>query len=218
MQRSPALSLSYEEGNPYTIEWARFPSGERLPLLVRQATGLPIEATTYWIAATERPLNKAAATLEKQLRHVMLLYLWADCRGRTPEELIRSPGFLTLEELNDLDRFCRLQLSDAVAKARDIAGASANVIPIRKGKRNEAVGLHARTDVGHRLAVIHSFLDHVSFAHASRMEPGGTNRNIYEQSRKFILGALRERARRFAHDALRASPAKALSSRRAKLF
>lgn len=197
MQRSRVSSRSHEEGNPYTIEWVRFPSGERLPLLVCRTTGLPIEAPTYWIAATERPLNKAAATLEKQLRHLMLLYLWADCRGRTPEELIRSPGFLTLEELNDLDRFCRLQLSEAIAAARAVAGASTSVIPIRKRKRNGVVGLHVPTDVGHRLSVIHSFLDHVSFSHASRMEPGGTNRSIYEQSRKFVLGALYERARSF---------------------
>ena len=75
------------------IEWVRFESGERLPPLVRRATGLPIEAATYWITASERPLNKAAASLEKQLRHLMLLYLWADARACTPEGLIRSAGF-----------------------------------------------------------------------------------------------------------------------------
>lgn len=197
MQRSQASTPLSDEGNPYLIEWARFQSGERLPLLVRRATGLPIEAPTYWIVATERPLNKASATLEKQLRHLMLLYLWAEWRGRTPEEVIRSPEFLTLEQLNDLDRFCRLQLQDAIAEARNVVGVSANVIPIRKAKRHEAVGHHARINVGHRLAVIHSFLEHASFAHASRMEPGSAIRDIYEQNRKFVLRALRERSRAF---------------------
>ncbi len=197
MTRSEPGLIADERGNPYTIEWIRFTSGERLPLLVRRVTGLPIEAPTYWVTASERPLNKAAATLEKQLRHLMLLYLWADARGRTPEDLIGAPGFLTLEQLNDLDRFCRQRFPDAVAVALKAQGAGGNVVPFRGRKPKNPDRPGVRTDVGHRIAAIHAFLDHVSFAHASRLEPGSEARRVYEAARKAILGALRERARAF---------------------
>src|SRR5205823_4706272 len=105
------------------------------PLLVRRGTGLPIESPTYWIIASERPLNKAAATLEKQLRHLMVLYLWADARGRTPEDLVRSAGFLALEQLNDLDRFCRQRLADAVAEGR-AQRAGGSVVPFSGRKKD----------------------------------------------------------------------------------
>lgn len=197
MSSFASASPSNSEINPYTIEWARFESGERLPLLVRRSTGLPIEAPTYWIASNERALNKAAATLEKQLRHLMLLYLWADTQGLALEDLIQSLGFLSLEQLNSLDRFCRQSLPEAVAATVRVRGTGSDVVPIggRKPKKPGKPGGGA--DIGHRLAVIHAFLDHVSFAYASRMEPGSDTRRIYEESRKGILNTLRERGRAF---------------------
>ncbi len=145
----------------------------------------------------ERPLNKAAATLEKQLRHLMLLYLWADARACTPEGLIRSAGFFTLEQLNDLDRFCRQPLSDAVAAVLEIRDAGRSMVSIRGRKLKESGRPGVRTDVGNRLTAIHAFLDHVSFAHVSRMEPASDARRLYEESRKAILSILRERCRAF---------------------
>jgi hypothetical protein len=40
MSRSEPVP-SLESGNPYTIEWARFETGERLPLLVRRPRVVP---------------------------------------------------------------------------------------------------------------------------------------------------------------------------------
>ncbi|PWC28177.1 tyrosine-type recombinase/integrase [Teichococcus aestuarii] len=195
MTRTKLESAADNDNNPYTIEWIRFESGERLPLLVRRAAGLPIEAPAYWITASERPLNKAAKTLEKQLRQLMLLYLWADARGSTPEGLIRAPGFLSLEQLNDLDRFCRQRLPHAVAEALKARGAGGNVVRSRGRGPKKQGPLGIQSAVGHRLAVIHAFIDYVSFARASRMQPGSEARRVYEEARKAILGSLRERAR-----------------------
>ncbi|HWL81891.1 MAG TPA: site-specific integrase [Roseomonas sp.] len=186
---------SVEWTNPYSIEWARFASGERLPLLVSRSTGLPIEAPTYWIASAERPLNKAAATLEKQLRHLMLLYLWADTRGCTPEELIRSPGFLTLEQLNDLDRFCRQSLSEAIPVVLEGREGAGSVARFQRRRPSTPAKSGFRAEVGNRLAAIHAFLSHLSFSHALRMEAGSEARRVYDESRKAILGILQERCR-----------------------
>lgn len=183
--------------NPFAIEWVRFASGERLPLLTRRIDGLPIEAPAYWIASNERPLNKAAATLEKRLRHLMSLYLWAASRGTTPEQVVRSSAFMTLEQLNDLDRFCRLSLADAVATVCNPTEEEGNVTSMRSSTPSgRSVGA-SQADVGNRLAAIHSFLEYESYSHLSRMARGGAQRNGYEQNRNFILGIMRERARSF---------------------
>ena len=50
MSRVELVLISEKLANPYSIEWVRLESGERLPLLVCRSTGLPIEAPTYWIA------------------------------------------------------------------------------------------------------------------------------------------------------------------------
>lgn len=197
MSRKRIPSPSGEALNPFAIEWVRFASGERLPLLTRRIDGLPIEAPTYWIASNERPLNKAAATLEKRLRHLMSLYLWAASRGTTPEQVVRSSAFLTLEQLNDLDRFCRMSLADAVATVCSLAGERENVISMRTSRPvGRSVGA-TQADVGNRLAVIHDYLAYESFSHLSRMERGSAQQSVYEQNRKFILQVLRERARSF---------------------
>lgn len=197
MSRTHLSSRSGGALNPFAIEWVRFASGERLPLLTRRIDGLPIEAPTYWIASNERPLNKAAATLEKRLRHLMSLYLWAASRGTTPEQIVRSSAFLTLEQLNDLDRFCRSSLANAVATVCSPSGEVGNIISMRSSRSTGRNVGASQADVGNRLAAIHSFLEYESYSHLSRMERGGAQRNGYEQNRNFILGILRERARSF---------------------
>ena len=176
MSRMRLSSRSGDALNPFAIEWVWFASGERLPLLTRRIDGLPIEASAYWIASNERPLNKAAATLEKRLRHLMSLYLWAASRGTTPEQVVRSSAFMTLEQLNDLDRFCRLSLADAVATVCSPSGEGENVISMRSSSPvGRSVGA-SQADVGNRLAAIHSFLEYESFSYLSRMEPGDARR------------------------------------------
>lgn len=195
MSRKLPAAASGQPDNPYLIEWVRFGTGERLPLLVRRQTGLPIEAPTYWIVANERPSNKAPATLEKRLRHLMLLYLWADARGAAPEDFIRPATFFTLEQINDLDRFCRLSLAQAIHEASAV-GTKVKVVPLRR--LGGPVGSsNARADVASRLSAILSFLEYESFSQVARLEFGSALRNSYEQSRKILLDVLRERARSF---------------------
>lgn len=196
MSRTTANRASTDAVNPYAIEWVRLQSGERLPVLVRRASGLPIEALTYWISASERPLNKAAATLEKRLRHLMFLYLWADARGASPEHIVQSPGFLTLEQLNDLDRFCRQNLAQAISEASVAVCGDEKIIPITRVASAGARSF-GHADVGSRLAAIHSFLNYVSFSHVARLEPSSDLRNEYQKRREFILDVLHERARSF---------------------
>ena len=52
-----------------------------MPFLVRAATGLPLQAPSYWIVSKRRPSGSQPNTLHNDLRALMYLYLWADARG-----------------------------------------------------------------------------------------------------------------------------------------
>ena len=88
--------------NPYLIREIRFPSGERMPIMIRRSTGVAIEAPSYWITSERRPLGVQTSTLQQDLRNLTMLYLWGDARGVDPLERLRAPAFLRLAELNDL--------------------------------------------------------------------------------------------------------------------
>lgn len=173
--------------NPYTVRCVRFASGERMPLLVHRATGIPLQAPSYWTASDRRLLGLQANTLEQELRSLMFLYLWGDARGVDPVKRIRSPDFLTLAELNDLDRFCRQPLEEAIAAAHvRLAVACDASEPVRT--RSSELAAPGHIVVRNRMASIHSFMDHVSFDHLSRLTPGTDAYRTYTTMRSGMLG------------------------------
>jgi integrase len=182
--------------NPYLVKEVCFPSGERMPLLVRRSSGVAIEAPSYWITSERRPLGFQANTLQRELRDLMMLYLWADTRGFDPLDRLRSPAFLRLSELNDLDRFCRKRVGEAVAEASSrVVNGIVVPFPVR-GKqrgRTEQPEPAGRLQVRNRMATIHSFMDHVSSDHLSRLTPGTDAHRTYAASRKEMLDKWIER-------------------------
>jgi len=173
--------------NPYLIREVQLPSGERMPLLVCRSTGLPLDAATFWLTSERRPLGTQANTLEQELRHVVLLYLWGDARGIDPLERMKSPAFLTLAEINDLDRFCRKRVEQAVADVDARSGNGRNVVALAARRRRKPTKEPGRMQVRNRMASIHSFMDHVSCDHLSRLVPGTEPHRIYQSCRRDML-------------------------------
>lgn len=179
---APTLQL-FE--NPYFIKEIRFPSGERMPLMVRRSTGVAIEAPCYWITSERRPLGIQASTLEQELRAVTFLYLWGDKCGVDPVAILQSPAFLTLHQLNDLDRFCRNTANAAVEQAA--TATPGNVVPMKGGRHPKVEAPPGRMHIRNRMASIHSFMDHVSCDHLSRLAPGTEAHHIYQRARSEML-------------------------------
>jgi hypothetical protein len=84
-----------------------------MPFLVRAATGLPLQAPSYWIVSKRRPSGSQPNTLHNDLRALMYLYLWADARGVDLQDRFESGALLTLTEVADLDTFCGRYLEEA---------------------------------------------------------------------------------------------------------
>jgi integrase len=165
------------ELNPFLIREVRFPNGERMPLLVRRLTNLPVEATTYWTSSDRRASNKQATTLEQDLRNVLVFYLWAEARGLNPLSVLKGPSFLSLQQLNDLDGFCRKPVEALVFEATYGKPKS----------RKNALKQPGRVQVRNRMQSIHEFIKHVSFDHLSRLRPGTPEHTEYRKSREESL-------------------------------
>ncbi len=178
--------------NPYFVKEIRFPSGERMPLMVRRSTGVAIETPCYWITSERRPLGLQAGTLQQDLRAVIFFYLWGDARGFDAVERLRSPGFLTLSELNDLDNFCRNTTADAVWKA--VTAMSGNVVRLPAARRRKPV-VPGRSQIRNRMASIHAFMDHVSSDHLSRLAAATDGHRDYSDARAEMLARFEARYR-----------------------
>ena len=173
--------------NPYLIKEVRFPSGERMPLMMRRSTGVGIEAPTCWITSERRPLGLQANTLQQELRNLMMLYLWADARGVDPVKRLQAPAFLSLAELNDLDRFCRKRVEEAVAEVNARTAVASNVVRLATERRPKLLKPPGRMQVRNRMSSIYSFMDHVSYDHLSRLRPGTEAHRIYGSARTEML-------------------------------
>jgi integrase len=158
-----------------------------MPLLVCRATGVPLEAATFWLTSERRPLGTQANTLEQELRHLMVLYLWGDARGIDPIQRLKSPAFLTLAEMNDLDRFCRKRVEQAVAEVGARSEDRRYVVALAARRQKNPTKESGRMQVRNRMASIHSFMDHISCDHLSRLAPGTESHHIYQSCRRDML-------------------------------
>ena len=66
---TPPQSVLLQKAEALGFPLFRFPSGERMPLLVRRSIGLPMETPSYWLTSERRPLGTRANTPEKELRN-----------------------------------------------------------------------------------------------------------------------------------------------------
>lgn len=161
-----------------------------MPFLVQVATGQPLQAPTYWIVSKRRPSGCQPNTLCNELRALMYLYIWADCRGVDLQDRFGSGALLTLTEITDLDTFCGRYIEEAIAELAGQAG-----ILIRLEVRNARA--HRRTvnllEKRSRLAAIHSFIEYTTADHLSRLHLWPARWNHYSSVRDNCLGWIRSR-------------------------
>lgn len=85
-----------------------FQSGERFPLLVDRAAGVPLFEPTLFALTELRAKNRATATIEQALRAVMILYRCLDTLGIDLPARLGQGQLLDLGEIEQLAHFCRL--------------------------------------------------------------------------------------------------------------
>jgi hypothetical protein len=79
-----------------------FADGERCPMLMDVATGIPLFDPTVWTLTVYR--RHSASTMEQALRGAMLIHIFCALRGIELVARVRSGIFFSASELDDLER------------------------------------------------------------------------------------------------------------------
>ncbi|MGU2193242.1 integrase [Pseudomonas aeruginosa] len=115
----------------YRVKNITLASGERLPVLL-DLDGVPMFAPMVFVLAEVRGKNRAANTIAIVLRSVMVFLLFLHLRRIDFESRLIAGEFLSLAEVEDLARFCRLPLTQLVALSEEREGSPPKVLTIEK--------------------------------------------------------------------------------------
>lgn len=162
--------------NPYAVKTLVLSSGERLPVLIALATGVPLFEPSIYALSEIRATNKASNTIDQVLRSIMVLQLFLDSSSIDIEQRIQQGGVFRLSELDELVRHCRRPVADQLKRNP--------ILPPRQSVRRthaESVRLFQRQPAsvevaGHtaanRIRVIRDYLDWLVRYHMARYRSG----------------------------------------------
>jgi integrase len=183
--------------NPYLVRLVVLTSGERLPLLCRRLTGLPLfEATVY--AITElRAQNRASSTIQQALRAVMVLCLVLDRLEIDLNHRLSEGRLLELGDIEELVRWCRLPLEAFTEEAERPKPAS-RVVSLEKARMKGPMQGPVEIDpntVAIRIHYIRNYLKWLADGHMlklgrNRADPSLSNLKINSE---IVLRSLDER-------------------------
>jgi hypothetical protein len=103
-------------------------SGERLPALLDDATGLPLFQPMAYVLSEVRARGRAANTIIAHLAAIELLLVHALSDDIDLNERIASSRLLDLHEIERLAAACRMTIEEAV---RRLNAAAAREVPKR---------------------------------------------------------------------------------------
>ena len=86
----------------YRVQMVRFQSGERLPLLLAAATGIPLWNPTLFVLTELRATNRASATLQQASRSIMVAHQVLDHLGIDLDARLNQGRLLDVSELDAL--------------------------------------------------------------------------------------------------------------------
>jgi integrase len=158
-----------KQSNPYVVRLVLLKSGERLPMLCRRSTGLPLfEATLY--ALTElRAKNRASATIQQALRAVMVLYLVLERLGIDLNRRLEEGRLLELGDVEEVVRWCRMPLEAFTDDEPRPGRLRANVVSLEQARMRASPGLGSEVDPSTVAIRIHYIRDYLKWRADSQL-------------------------------------------------
>lgn len=187
--------------NPYAVRTIVLTGGERLPILIENATGVPLFEPTVYILSELRATNRASNTIDQSLRSIMFLYLFLDSNSINLPFRISQGQIFSLAEIDELVRNCRQSISEQLTKYSEL---SPDQFHPRIGSK-EVVRLAQRKTTplqvaGHtaanRVRVIRDYLDWFVKYHMARYRARPDTLGALYESVRICIGALNARVPR----------------------
>ena len=151
--------------SPLFVKTITFDSGEQFPMLITRSTGIPMFKPTVYLISMKRAKGLAVATLERDLRAIMFLYLWGLKHGVDIEQRFLEGEFLELHEIDSLAQDAWIRADQMlVTPPENTAGKALRQKVARlsgyqaatKKKKSPAV---SPTTAGLRLSYVRDYLD-----------------------------------------------------------
>ncbi len=173
------------------VRWLVMATGERLPVLVSSADGIPMFLPVVWLVSMRRATHRAANTLHANLQALKLLYTWATRDGIDIERRMSDGAFLTNGELAALVGASRQEIGQRGAKVVGLTKAKQSGVAVDVGVCRETSANRLRTIADYlgwlgregyaRLAPLEAdarlSLCSAMLGHLRAMSPSGKGRN-----------------------------------------
>lgn len=182
----------------YRVTTIVMSSGERLPMLLG-ADGLPMFEPTVFSLSEIRARNRASNTIESYLRSVMVLLLFLGLRKIDLQVRLDEGRLLSLGEIEELARTCRLTMERIQAMNDDAESQSAKVAPVLSLEklRMRLSGMHesevSPAAAATRLRNIRDYLKWLGMSRMSRRGIDAVLRNSLVSSVQHMADAINAR-------------------------
>jgi integrase len=174
--------------------------GERLPMLVERATGMPLFLPTVYSISQLRARNLATNTIVQSLRAVMLLYVFAQKHGIDVKERFRTGAFLRLNEIDALAQEVRQPFATIApnaetptAPAKSKLRTSVSMEIHRKRLKPPTIQEIDPQSAGNRLRYIRDYLGWLALQRLGRGDCDGDVRAAFAVARQQMLDAISAR-------------------------
>lgn len=151
--------------NPYSVKTIVLVGGERLPVLIENATGMPLFESMIYALSELRATNKASNTIDQILRSIMLLQLFLKSNNIDLSIRISQGQIFSLSEIDELVRNCRRPVANQVGtfaapspKAIQFHTGSAEILRLAQRKNTALLEVAGHT-AANRVRVIRDYLD-----------------------------------------------------------
>jgi integrase len=171
--------------------------GERLPMLIG-SDGSPVWAATVFVLTELRARNRAASTIENTLRALMIFHVFLEQRGINLEQRMSSGRILSLDEIEDLVRICRLPAKDIgdVGSEDGISELHCSTMSLERYRsrgivqgRKEIVPAFSAT----RLRCIRGYLKWMAVNRMSRLDGRSEIRSALDAATRFLVEGVEAR-------------------------
>lgn len=178
----------------YRVKTVVSGNGERLPMLIG-SDGTPLFEPTLFVLTELRARNRAANTIGNSLRGILVLYLFLDLNGIDLKRRLIEGRVLSMGEIEDLVRLCRLPIVEIVALSNQggVTSIAETVVSLEKHRQRlatatikEIVPAFAAT----RLRCIRDYLKWLVVDRSSRFGADSDFRSSLEAAGNFVVGAL----------------------------
>ncbi|NOU40367.1 MAG: site-specific integrase [Methylotenera sp.] len=186
--------------NPkYRVKMIVTSSGERLPILLGR-DGLPIFEPTVFSLSEVRSKNRASNTIDSYLRSVMVFLLFLDLRNINLEERLIVGQLLSLGEIEELVRICRLPVEKIHSMLDEVQVVSkqtiSSVVSLEKLRKRSSNNDEMRIDGSSAATRLRNIRDYLKWLCLSRISKHGIDaslRSSLESSIQYTSNAIEAR-------------------------